>query len=943
MNRSNEAVLQPSALRAFLCGLAIAGGGFLSFHRVEIAGAGVIQALGLALTACLAGWALGEFLWRGVPRRKTLRLAGIPVTMAAWTAWALLLDGPDWLLTAALAAVGFALLRWFLLGEGMRDPSDRTALMIGMVAGFMGLSAGASAFFGASWTAAGPVLAAGLCAFPLGFSQSRDSGPNPWNVENLGGGHLLGIALGAAGVALLRTYGYGAGSAGYALSDVAVGFCLGLLASRALPEDVRQDRGALTMIAAVVLAPGALILESSFFFYPDLILSESAALQAPAILLSAVRTFPLWFGAFLLGICAGIIGILTSGEGAAKEAESSSVSTAGVCWAAAIGAVGGTLLSMNGFYAGAYVLPVLMCLLAVVPVCMDLRFERTGRLISAAAVVVVLLVGFYWSMAGDVHREWVPLRSSYSRYLVPTEGRMNYAPEGEEAPAAGGEALQLQGPNFRTYGLSANAGSGQRQAWMVRGNVVSSARAPDAAPVRLAVALGVARARNPDRIGVLMPALDDTINGARLLAPEATVRLLPAGPDADVRRVSAEPRELDLVVCGPGPLSAVYNSSSILAREPLQSVAGSLAEGGALAIWLPTRSVDVDGLRRVLATVKSVFGRFDVFACRDELVVLCGPEGELSYPDMKSLYESSDADAYLTQAGWWHPRLLLLTHVAESDQIAQLLGDSGPYVLSHPERPPVLSRDLGASTNAPSAAAVLQYKLAGPEPLLKRVEFHTALQKRLVTDGFQDLFDDHTRDLLRRVGDTPAEEDREFIRFLNSPVLNLDLFQAEAIEGASMKRVLACYEFGLHSRARALLKGVEQRGGDAFAVQYWRGRSFQDQGEGGDALKAYKRALQARPQHVDTIKRIVSLHLVANRKKEAATYLEKLVQARPDDVDTMLFLSDIYGSLREYEKALKWAQAALKLAPDNAAAREKVALYTGAIESDSETDEEQTE
>jgi len=164
------------------------------------------------------------------------------------------------------------------------------------------------------------------------------------------------------------------------------------------------------------------------------------------------------------------------------------------------------------------------------------------------------------------------------------------------------------------------------------------------------------------------------------------------------------------------------------------------------------------------------------------------------------------------------------------------------------------------------------------------------------------------------------------------------VFEAPTVEGPSMRRALACYEFGLHRRAEALLKSIQQQGGEAFAVQYWLGRNLQDEGEPGDALKAYGKALQARPDHVDTIKRIVGLNLVDNRKQEAAKYLEKLVEIRPDDVDTMLFLSDIYGSLREYEKALEWARKALKLAPDNAAAREKVALYTGAVESDSQAE-----
>ena len=898
-------------------------------------------ALGLALTACLAGWALGAFLRGSVPGDKGLTRAGIPLTAGAWAAWVFLLGGTDWMVTAALAVAGFALLRWFLLGELVRNPSDRTALVLGMAVGFAGLSAGAAAQFGVSWVAVAPVLAAGLCALPLSFSESYDSGTAVPGTVRFGGGHLLGIALGAAGMALLRTYGYSAGSPGYALSDLAVGFCLGLLAGRALPEDIREDRDALTLIAAVVLALGALILESSFFFYPDLILSESAALQAPAGLLTAVRTFPLWVGAFVLGICATIVGMVTAGQGAAEEGGTSPVLTAaGMCWASAIGAVGAALLWANGFYAGAYVLPVLMCLLAVVPVCMALRFEPAGRMVSAAAVVAILLAGFYWSMAGDVHRGWVPLRSSYSRYLVPDEGRMNYAPEGQDAPTAGGDRLQLQGPSFGPYGLSANAGSGTRRAWMVRGNVVSSARAPDQAPVRLAVALGVARAGSPGDVDVLTPALDDTLSGVRLLAPEATIRLVPAGPDADLREAGKQPRKVELVICGPGPLSAAFNSSSILARQPLQGLADSLSDDGAMAIWLPTRSVSVEELRRVLVTVRSVFAQYDVFACRDELVLLCGPDGELNYADLKSLYNSSDADAYLSSAGWWHPRQLLLAHVASSEELSPLLDDREPYRLSHPERPPMLARDLGAASNAPAAAAALQYKLTGPGDLLNRMQYATPLQKRLMLGGFEGLFEDHTRDVLRRVGKTPAGDSRRLVEFLNSPALNLDLFRAPTVEGPSMRRALACYEFGLHRRAQALLKGIRQRGGDEFAVQYWLGRNLQDDGQPREALKAYGKALQTRPGHVDTLKRMVSLHLVDNRKKQAAKYLEKLVEARPDDVDTMLFLSDIYGSLREYEKALRWAEKALKLAPDSAAAREKVALYTGATAP--ETDEQQT-
>ncbi|GAG18667.1 unnamed protein product, partial [marine sediment metagenome] len=249
------------------------------------------------------------------------------------------------------------------------------------------------------------------------------------------------------------------------------------------------------------------------------------------------------------------------------------------------------------------------------------------------------LGALYWSIAGDVHMGWLALKSSYIRYAAPNHSGANSGGAQKERGPLGTDHLTVQRAAFKRYGLDSTVAAPDEWGRLIGGNVVSSSHDYDAAPIRLAICLGLALCEEPAKIGVVTPALDETKEAVRLLAPQASVEVLrPGGPYAP-RIDRHEVQAPDLIFCGPGALSARRNPNCILSVEGLEELKAALGSHGVLTLWLPTRSQSVAELRRALATVAQVFEHFFLFVSLDELVLLCGGTARLSYPTLRSFFE----------------------------------------------------------------------------------------------------------------------------------------------------------------------------------------------------------------------------------------------------------------------------------------------------------------
>jgi len=897
-------------------GFAAASAVFFVSHRLEAAGIAAPGAVGVTLVGALLGWSQGRRICgRSAGHGALVREAGLAFTVAFWVLWAMLSPRFGWLLTALLTTLGFALLRAFLMG----NRTTRTAgPALGLLAGFIAFSAGFGSWAGMAWATVVPICAAAAANAFGRASEPPESRPAPLASEHegLASGVFLCAALGALAVALARTYTYSAGSAAFALSDLGIAFCAGVLTCRLIPVPNDTRNVLLVFISAQAVILASLVLESSFFLYPDLILSESAARQTPWAMLTPGRIFPLWLTAFGLGVLSPLVSHCVP-EGNRRS----------MTWAAAAMGGGAAMLAWaSRWHQAAYALPILLCALSLLPVWLQ---GRARRQLGSAAVTLaggaMALGGLVWVLACDADMGWLPLKSSYIRYRLSDDRRMNCDPAPGEGTVPGLGRLSVQGAHPAPQGQEATVVAPDGRGHFIGGNLVSSSRGGDAAPIRLAAALGLALCERPRKVSVVALPLDETVQALRTLAPEISFQMVQASGERGANAA-------DLILCGPGALNSSRNSNRILSVETLKELEGALAPQGVFVLWLPTRSESLTELRRALATVACVFERFYVFASLDELVLLCGKTIRLRYAALRSLFQDGAKERYLSQADFWHPRQVLLDFVASSEMLSPLIGGCEPYRLSHPCRPPLFARDLAARSRPETLAAILQYRLAGPGALLASVEFSSVRERRLALQAFDRLYDEHTNYLFKAIGRAARGRASRFAQFLNGPFLNLSLFEEPGAKGEAMSRALACYRFGLFRSALVVLEGLQASGRNDFAVHYWMGRCLQELHKSEEALSAYKAALRSRVDSVDTLKRIVGLHLKAQQAKEAAQYVQRILSFEPENVDAMLMLSDIYGNMRRYDRATEFVWKALKIAPNNPIALQKLYLYSRTLE-----------
>ena len=892
-------------MKEFLSGAALAALTAFCAHRLQAGGSGAILAVNLALFLMAASVGGARLLADRVSGGRGGVLASLGMCLLLTGAWVFLLPSLWWLLALLLAGI---IVICFSLAMWRQFLPRRLSLLVtgcGALAALALYSMGLPALMGVGWLTL-LLVACGAAALNAPVSRETSVPPVRWKLFQNASFYLLAVALGAVLAALTRGYTHGAHSPLYGLSDAAMVFSAGIVLGRLFSLHTLLDRRAASFFGALGLLFLAAVLHSGYLLYPDLVMSEAGAAQLPDALDGASRTFPFLAAALVAGMLAA--GVPWSGEGDSAAPFLLSMSAG-----AAIGAIS----ILPGYYRLAGLLAALPAAWTVGWLLRDADFRRLldsrvlawgGAAVAGAAVL--------WTATVDPWMGYWPSRSAASRYVQPSERRMNGSPTGDE---------DVTPDRFRVTGSGGGA-SGPRLAlaWkeqQVRtwgGNVVSSSRGLDQSAVRLMVALGMAFGGEVQRVGLVRPTLSQTARGASLLAPGA--ELLALSP----RNISPSGAGYDAVLVGPGAMTGRLNSLHVLSIERLRRLRASLSADGVAAIWLPTRAVSPAGLCRVLATIDGAFGGFRLFASGDELVVLAGSDKSISWSSLEAFFEDEKAENYLVDGDLWTPRQLLLGYVADADEMGGILEGKSPLSLSAPARPPRLARDLGAPTRAPAAATVLQYRMMGPDRLSGLV---VGEQTGRELGRSRRLYRKLTDHLLTRVGQVGMASRFEFAEFLNGPYLDLALFSGPRTGTRSLRQARACYEFGLHKTALTMLEGLEKSGGQRFGVHYWTGRNLQAQGKPAEAIDAYRRALKLRGDSVETLKRLVALHLRAGDAEPAADRMNDILDLQPRNVDAMLFLANLHGTGEQYGKAIRLVRRALRVEPGNPRARSMLTFY----------------
>jgi hypothetical protein len=599
----------------------------------------------------------------------------------------------------------------------------------------------------------------------------------------------------------------------------AVGFSIAHVMLRRLARGTR-DVGA----CAVALAVLALLFGFCHFLYPDLLFSGSAVRQTSPYLLTAGRVFPMYVLAALLGAAAAPAAARAPGR-----------------WIVLTAA--GAAVLLCGIWSGSYRLPYgVACassLLSVVLASLPAGSGGERRLtVPGFVAAIVAAVALVFALLADPHRGWMALRTQFALNVERAHG-----------VRIGPEDVTVQRVEFGPCGIRAElAGGGVRGAYVmgswapVQPAVAELREAPD----ELAIALGLAFARRPGRVLVLGPGPERAIESAAVLSG-------PASGEENAGRAPGAVHAADVIVCGPGALSGCL--SGVLGVGPLQRIRARLGEGGAFAMWFPVGSVSTSTLRRALATFGEVFPTYYVFSTGWEAVFVGSDAQAIEYARLEGLFGREDRRRTLEAAGVWGPFDVVGGFVASGAELIELSEGVKPYRRGVFSRSPVLARADPAQARASAAAALMQYRLAGPQRLFDLLRFDNPRQREVALHGMARTYQLQTAlalQLTGQAGDRPTEE---IERFVNGPLARLDLLGAGA-EDRTVQLAEALAVFGLDRPAADLLQRALKEGRSDFELHRRLARRLLRLGETDAALLHYKKALHYNPNAAD-VKAIV--------------------------------------------------------------------------------------
>ncbi len=870
MSRSEaQSRFLPAQAAPFLCGIASAVTLFLLLLRLEVAGPAPVLVPGLGLAAALAGVvvgvAAGAWTWRGTPAR---RLVPGAAAVAAWAALALLWGG-DWLLLAAGGLLGFGAL---VASSGPRVLSGGAALVAGALVGFLVCTVGLVAGAGVAAAVVPLVTLAAVAGLLSGRrGEGERSRTGAWDVSPA---LLLAASAGAAVALLVRNYLPVTASSAYAAADLGIAFAAGLLLRR---RALRGGGAAASDLATGAAGVAVLVCINtvSFILYTDLVASGSAAYQTPAHLLTAGRVFPFWIIALGLG---ALSAPAWTGPGALL--------------AAAAGAAAAGLLGAS--YAGPALVAVLLCLCCCG---VGARRAKEGTLVFRVGTVGLAAGALLTLAALDAHAGWPGVRATVRQMALKEERTV--------------ERLRVGPGEFGPHGLSVRFELEGRAGAVWNGQVLEAAGLADGAgaSVRLLTGLGLAAAPPNSRVAVLGPPLEETVRGLAILTRQDPPAIL---DNPGSKREGA----YGLIVCGPGALGSMRNPLALLGREGLERVRQNLSPDGILALWLPLGRMSGDAARRTLATVDRVFGAYDVYVSGPEAVVLAGQRPAPRFADLRAYFAEEAAEAWMRDGGYWEGVELLADFAAGAQDLRAATQMAGVLSLSAPGRPRRSGRDLSDPGTPAAPALVLQYRLMGPDRLLRRVSFESESQKRVALRGFAAYYRAMTRRLLQRLPGDEEERPRQLVAFLGGPYARLDLLAPEA-DTRPMQFADALFAFGMPEQAVAVLQQAIDAGRDSFALRSRLGRALADAHQYREALDHYRRALGQRPDCTDTMRSIAALQLQTGAFREGAATLRRLIEHSPDSVVDMMMLAKLRMRMGDMAEARRLAERVLEHQPEH--------------------------
>jgi tetratricopeptide (TPR) repeat protein len=751
-------------------------------------------------------------------------------------------------------------------------PRNRSAYLLGMLAGTALLAGGLAAWAGI-WPTLGAVVLLDIVIRLLTrrVPEPAVAAPAP-AAESAPYVLLLGAVI-ACAVALMAGYMPAARASAYALAELGTAFLLGALATLALWRRAARLPGAPVAAALVVIAV-ALVNALSFFGYPSLLVSGTAVLQTSSYLLTPGRVFPFYALAFLLGVPAGLLWC-----GAAPRLGRK------VVWAAPMATVVAAGLLARWTYVGPYLLAVGLALAAAV---VAWSCGPRGSLALRVATVATGALGLVWLTVGDPHMGWAGLRMTLGSILR------------ESGLAGRPVSVRLSDGMWGVVLEDADV-----RATFLNGNLIDFTRkggTDQLSSVRACVALGLAYAPAEGRLDTVEPELGTTSETLNALAP---------------RRRAPEPgAKCALIVSGPGPLTAAVNPLSALNTDHLGCLKRELADGGVLAMWLPAGNLHVDALRRALATVGAVFPRYDVYLEGRGAVVIAGGTGQVPYGRLAALFRDDAAREMLAGAGFLAPADLLTGYVGSSEDLADLTEGARPYSDWFPSRPAAMALDLAEPPRPTAVLALAQYRELGPERLVGRLQFGSPAQKIVALRGFSAIYADETSRTLGALGATGPDRRLELIGSLPGPYVRLDLLAPGQKERVAQLASVLC-TVGMRESAATVLKDAIQSGHDTFEANVELAAIEEAQAARAAALKHLRRALELKPDSDAVRGHVVALLLSTGRADEAVEELKDMVKRKPDDLTTLLELGYLYAKLQRGGDAADIAERVLKIDPGN--------------------------
>lgn len=144
----------------------------------------------------------------------------------------------------------------------------------------------------------------------------------------------------------------------------------------------------------------------------------------------------------------------------------------------------------------------------------------------------------------------------------------------------------------------------------------------------------------------------------------------------------------------------------------------------------------------------------------------------------------------------------------------------------------------------------------------------------------------------------------------------LNSVDPQVLEGMDdFGRGVACFEAGSYNEAASYLNRVLEKNPLHAEAYFYLGRCYQELRD-PDAVEAFKRAIELKPDHVDALCRLGAQYVRMRMYGEALDVLQQAKDLRPDHFDALLPMGVAYYRKGEHGAAVAVLQKAVRLVED---------------------------